>query len=198
MKFQPSEVWAVWDVGILRRSNGLATTRNQSPRFTCALELRHKFSCPADNVRTASTKEALKPQPSKANAAGLYIATGIWRPWKYDKPFNQRALAGILSQAVEGSLSSRWNGRRYYQHQVDPETPVEEDTVGAMRRNDKVEIKFCGFVGHQQPPSVEDSSDNGTVFAGRECRRQCLTTPRTQELVLTACSPLGRGFLSGK
>ena len=94
----------------------------------------------------------------------------------------------------------------YYQHRVDPETPIEE-TVGAMAKLVKEgKVRYLGLseasaetlkraakihpiTALQSEYSIwtRDPEDNGTLAACREL-----------EISLVAYSPLGRGFLTGE
>ena len=94
----------------------------------------------------------------------------------------------------------------YYQHRVDPNTPIEE-TVGAMAELVKagqgaVSGAFGGF-GANAAARGEGASDRGAadgIFAcGRAIRkREILAACRELGIGFVAYSPLGRGFLTGQ
>jgi aryl-alcohol dehydrogenase-like predicted oxidoreductase len=93
----------------------------------------------------------------------------------------------------------------YYQHRVDPETPIEE-TVGAM-----AELVKAGKVRHiglseASPATVRRAAAVHPIAAlqteyslwSREPEDELLTTCEELGITFVAYSPLGRGFLSGK
>ena len=92
----------------------------------------------------------------------------------------------------------------YYQHRVDPATPIEE-TVGAM-----AELVREGKVGHlglseAAPATIRRAQAVHPITAlqseysiwTREPEAEVLATVRELEIGFVAYSPLGRGFLSG-
>ncbi|MFL6292957.1 MAG: aldo/keto reductase, partial [Thermoanaerobaculia bacterium] len=93
----------------------------------------------------------------------------------------------------------------YYQHRVDPATPIE-DTVGAMAdlvRQGKV--RFLGL-SEAAPATIRRAHAVYPISAlqteyslwSREPESQILPTVRELGIGFVAYSPLGRGFLSGK
>ncbi len=93
----------------------------------------------------------------------------------------------------------------YYQHRVDPDTPIE-DTVGAM-----AELVSAGKVGHlglseasaetiRRAHAVHPIAAVQTEFSlwTRDVEAEILPTLRELGIALVAYSPLGRGFLSGR
>ena len=93
----------------------------------------------------------------------------------------------------------------YYQHRVDPETPVEE-TVGAMAdlvREGKV--RFLGL-SEAAPASIRRACAVHPIAAlqseyslwTRDPEREVLSVCRELGIGFVPYSPLGRGFLSGK
>lgn len=93
----------------------------------------------------------------------------------------------------------------YYQHRVDPETPIEE-TVGAMAdlvREGKV--RFLGLSeaaagtirrAHKVHPIAALQTEYSLWT--RDVETEVLPTCREQGIGFVAYSPLGRGFLTGK
>ena len=92
----------------------------------------------------------------------------------------------------------------YYQHRVDPETPIEE-TVGAM-----AELVAAGKVGHlglseAAPATIRRAQAVHPITAlqteyslwSREPEAGILATVRELGIGFVAYSPLGRGFLTG-
>jgi aryl-alcohol dehydrogenase-like predicted oxidoreductase len=93
----------------------------------------------------------------------------------------------------------------YYQHRVDPDTPIEE-TVGAM-----AELVAAGKVRHiglseasaetiRRAHSVHPITAVQTEYSlwTREVEAEILPTLNELGIALVAYSPLGRGFLSGR
>ncbi|MCB9558480.1 MAG: aldo/keto reductase [Deltaproteobacteria bacterium] len=92
----------------------------------------------------------------------------------------------------------------YYQHRVDPETPIEE-TVGAMA--DLVKAGKVRFIGLSEADpetivrahAVHPLSALQTEYSlwSREVESEILPTLQRLKIGFVAYSPLGRGFLSG-
>jgi aryl-alcohol dehydrogenase-like predicted oxidoreductase len=92
----------------------------------------------------------------------------------------------------------------YYQHRVDPDTPIEE-TVGAMK--ELVEAGKVRFLGLSEagPETIRRAHAVHPIAAlqseyslwSRDPEEQVLPTLRDLGIGLVAYSPLGRGFLSG-
>jgi aryl-alcohol dehydrogenase-like predicted oxidoreductase len=112
-----------------------------------------------------------------------------------------------VRRSIEGSL-----GRLgleyvdlYYQHRVDPDTPIEE-TVGAMAelvRQGKV--RYIGL-SEAAPDTIRRAHAVHPISAlqteyslwTRDPEDEVLPTVRELEIGFVAYSPLGRGFLSGR
>jgi aryl-alcohol dehydrogenase-like predicted oxidoreductase len=125
-------------------------------------------------------------------------------------PPPKRELDGspaYVREACEGSLRRLGVDHidLYYQHRVDPDTPIEE-TVGAM-----AELVAAGKVRHLglSEASAETIRRAHAVHAitavqteyslwTRELEQQILPTLEELGIGLVAYSPLGRGFLSGR
>jgi aryl-alcohol dehydrogenase-like predicted oxidoreductase len=93
----------------------------------------------------------------------------------------------------------------YYQHRVDPETPIEE-TVGAMR--ELVEAGKVRYLGLSEAGSetirrahavhpISALQSEYSLFS-RDVEDEILPTVRELGIGFVAYSPLGRGFLSGR
>ncbi len=93
----------------------------------------------------------------------------------------------------------------YYQHRVDPDTPIE-DTVGAMK--ELVEAGKVRYLGLSEaaPETIRRAHAVHPITAlqteyslwTRDPEDQILPTVRELEIGFVAYSPLGRGFLSGR
>mgnify|MGYP001230616372 FL=1 len=92
----------------------------------------------------------------------------------------------------------------YYQHRLDPQTPIEE-TVGAMAELVKAgKVRFIGL-SEADPETIARAHAVHPVSAlqteyslwSRDVEADILPTLRRLEIGFVAYSPLGRGFLSG-
>jgi len=114
---------------------------------------------------------------------------------------------GYVRSACEGSLKRLGVDRidLYYQHRVDPKTPIE-DTVGAM-----AELVAEGKVAHlglseanaatiRRAHAVHPITAVQTEYSlwTRDVDDEILPTLEELGIALVAYSPLGRGFLSGR
>src|SRR6202158_4519257 len=112
-----------------------------------------------------------------------------------------------VKQACEGSLKRLGVETidLYYQHRVDPKTPIE-DTVGAMAelvREGKV--RYLGL-SEAAPDTIRRAHKVHPITAlqteyslwSREPEDEILPTVRELGIGFVAYSPLGRGFLSGR
>jgi aryl-alcohol dehydrogenase-like predicted oxidoreductase len=122
----------------------------------------------------------------------------------------KRAIDGTpeyVRAACEGSLQRLGIDHIdiYYQHRVDPNTPIEE-TVGAMAqlvKEGKVRhlgLSEAGAETIRRAHAVHPIAAVQTEFSlwTRDVEREVLPTLRELGIGLVAYSPLGRGFLSGR
>ena len=93
----------------------------------------------------------------------------------------------------------------YYQHRVDPETPIEE-TVGAMKELvDAGKVRFLGL-SEAGPETIRRAHAVHPISAlqseyslfTREVEDEILPTVRELGVGFVPYSPLGRGFLTGR
>jgi aryl-alcohol dehydrogenase-like predicted oxidoreductase len=93
----------------------------------------------------------------------------------------------------------------YYQHRVDPDTPIEE-TVGAMARLvEEGKVRYIGL-SEAAPKTIRAAHAVHPITAlqteyslwSREPEDELLGTCRELGVGFVAYSPLGRGFLTGK
>lgn len=93
----------------------------------------------------------------------------------------------------------------YYQHRVDPETPIE-DTVGAMAELVKEgKVRYLGL-SEASPSSIRKAAAVHPIAAlqteyslwSREPEDEILPTIRELGIGFVPYSPLGRGFLTGQ
>jgi aryl-alcohol dehydrogenase-like predicted oxidoreductase len=92
----------------------------------------------------------------------------------------------------------------YYQHRVDPKTPIEE-TVGAMAELVKAgKVRYLGL-SEAEPETIARAHAVHPISAlqteyslwTRDVEAEILPTVRRLDIGFVAYSPLGRGFLSG-
>src|SRR5918992_5575616 len=139
----------------------------------------------------------------------VVIATKFGVKPKADGPAGRR-LDGTpenVRASIEGSLERLKTDHvdLYYQHRMDPDTPIEE-TVGAM-----AELVREGKVRHiglseAAPETIRRAHAVHPIAAvqseyslfTRDVEAEVLPTLRELGIGLVAYSPLGRGFLSGR
>src|SRR5260370_759029 len=173
-----------------------------------ALELGVTFFDTAD-VYGPHTNEQLVGRALKVHREQVIIATkfGILRdPTKPEF----RGISGkpdYVKQACEGSL------RRldvdtidlYYQHRVDPSTPIEE-TIGAMAELVRLgKVRYLGL-SEASAATIRRANAVHPIAAlqseyslwTRDPEDEVLRTTRELGIAFIAYSPLGRGFLTGQ
>jgi len=112
-----------------------------------------------------------------------------------------------VRQACEGSLRRLGTDHidLYYQHRVDPSTPIEE-TVGAMSRLvEEGKVRYLGL-SEASPETLRRAHAVHPIAAlqseyslwSRDPEDGALQTCRELGTSLVAYSPLGRGFLTGQ
>jgi aryl-alcohol dehydrogenase-like predicted oxidoreductase len=172
-----------------------------------ALELGIDFLDTSD-IYGPHTNEVLVGKALKGRRNQFFVATkfGIVR-----EPGNpeRRGVDGspaYVRSSVEGSL--RRLGTEtidlYYQHRVDPKTPIEE-TVGAMSRLvEEGKVRFLGL-SEASPATLERAHRVHPIAAlqteyslwTRDPEPEVLPACRRLGVAFVAYSPLGRGFLTG-
>ena len=153
--------------------------------------------------------EELVGKAIRGKRAGLTIATkfGIVRDPAHPQSRSVNGRPEYVRASCEGSL------RRlgvdtidlYYQHRVDPATPIEE-TVGAMAdlvREGKVRfigLSEAGTATIRRAHAVHPVSALQSEYSlwTRDPEGDVLATCRELGIGLVAYSPLGRGFLTGR
>jgi aryl-alcohol dehydrogenase-like predicted oxidoreductase len=93
----------------------------------------------------------------------------------------------------------------YYQHRVDPNTPIE-DTIGAMARLVEEGKVRCLGLSEAAPATIRRAYAVHPIAAlqteyslwSRDPEDEILETCRELGILFVAYSPLGRGFLTGK
>jgi aryl-alcohol dehydrogenase-like predicted oxidoreductase len=121
----------------------------------------------------------------------------------------KRAVNGrpeYVRQACEGSLQRLGTDRidLYYQHRVDPDTPIEE-TIGAMGELvTEGKVRFLGL-SEAAPDTIRRAHAVHPISAlqteysvwSRDPEQEILPTLRELGIGFVPYSPLGRGFLTG-
>jgi len=173
-----------------------------------ALELGINFLDTAD-VYGPHTNEQLVGKAIKGKREGIVLATkfGIVRD-----PTNPQ-VRGVNGKPEYVRTSCEASLRRlgveyidlYYQHRVDPNTPIE-DTVGAMAELVKDgKIRHIGL-SEASPQTLRRAAKVHKITAlqseyslwTRDPEREVLGTCRELGIGFVAYSPLGRGFLTGQ
>src|ERR1700723_36181 len=173
-----------------------------------ALELGITFLDTAD-VYGPHKNEELVGRAIKGKRENIVLATkfGIVRDPSNPNVRGVSGKAEYVRQACEASL--RRLGVEtidlYYQHRVDPNTPIEE-TVGAMAELVKQgKVRYLGL-SEASAETVRRAVKVHTIAAlqteyslwTRDPEREILATCRELGIGFVAYSPLGRGFLTGQ
>ena len=152
------------------------------------------------------TNEELVGRAIKGKRDGIIIATKFAN--RTDAQGN-RFVDGrpeYVREAVEGSLKRLGLDHidLYYQHRVDPKTPIE-DTVGAMAELVKAgKVRYLGL-SEASPKTIERAHAVHPITAlqseyslwSRDMEGEVLDTCRRLGIGFVPYSPLGRGFLTG-
>ena len=172
-----------------------------------ALELGINFLDTSD-AYGPHTNEVLVGRAIKGRRNEVFLATKFGIVRDPNDP-NTRGVDGspaYVRASVEGSL------RRldietidlYYQHRVDPKTPIE-DTVGAMSRLvEEGKVRFLGL-SEASPTTLARASRVHPITAlqtelslwTRDAEPEVIPACRELGIGFVAYSPLGRGFLTG-
>ena len=172
-----------------------------------ALELGVTFFDTAD-MYGPYTNEVLVGQALASRRDEAVIATKFGIVRDPDDP-TKRAVNGrpeYVRAACEGSLARLGVDHidLYYQHRVDPDTPIEE-TVGAMGELvAEGKVRFLGL-SEAAPATIRRAQAVHPITAlqteysvwSREPEREILPTLRELSIGFVPYSPLGRGFLTG-
>jgi aryl-alcohol dehydrogenase-like predicted oxidoreductase len=188
---------------------GEADEKESLATIDCALELCVNFLDTAD-MYGPYTNEELVGKAIKGRREKFIIATKFGIVLDPNNP-QIRGINGkpeYVRQAVEGSLKCLGIETidLYYQHRVDPDTPIEE-TVGAMARLvEEGKIRYLGL-SEAGAETLRRASKVHLITAlqseyslwTRDVEdNDVLATCRDLNIGFVAYSPLGRGFLSGE
>jgi aryl-alcohol dehydrogenase-like predicted oxidoreductase len=172
-----------------------------------ALELGVTFFDTSD-MYGPHTNEILVGKALRGRREDAVIATKFGIVRDPDEP-TRRGVNGrpeYVRQACEGSLSRLGVDHidLYYQHRVDPDTPIEE-TVGAMAELvEQGKVRFLGL-SEAAPATIRRAHAVHPISAlqteysvwSRDPEKEILPTLRELGIGFVPYSPLGRGFLTG-
>jgi aryl-alcohol dehydrogenase-like predicted oxidoreductase len=155
------------------------------------------------------TNELLVGKALAGRRDDAVIATkfGIVREPGYPERRSVNGRPEYVRNACDGSLSRLGVDHidLYYQHRVDPETPIEE-TVGAMAELvTKGKVRYVGL-SEAAPETIRRAHAVHPILAlqteysiwSREPETEILPTLRDLGIGFVPYSPLGRGFLTGR
>ncbi|HEV3070738.1 MAG TPA: aldo/keto reductase [Solirubrobacteraceae bacterium] len=173
-----------------------------------ALELGCNFLDTSD-MYGPHTNERLLGRAIEDRREQVFLATKFGIKLEMTDP-PRRGIDGspaYVREACEGSLQRLGVEHidLYYQHRVDPKTPIEE-TVGAMAELvQEGKVRYLGLSeasaatirrAHAVHPITAVQSEYSLWT--RDVEEQVLPTLAELGIALVAYSPLGRGFLSGR
>jgi aryl-alcohol dehydrogenase-like predicted oxidoreductase len=188
---------------------GAADEREARATIARALELGCDFLDTAD-MYGPHTNERLVGSAIAGRRDEVFLATKFGFKLVDPDDLLKRTIDGspaYVRAACEASLERLGTDRidLYFQHRVDPDTPIEE-TVGAM-----AELVSEGKVRHiglseasahtiRRAHAVHPITAVQTEYSlwTRDVEREILPTLEELGIALVAYSPLGRGFLSGR
>jgi len=155
--------------------------------------------------------EELVGRALKGRRHEVVLATKFGIRWDpTDEEPMRRVIDGSpenVRRSIEGSLQRLGTDHvdLYYQHRIDPNTPIEE-TVGAL-----AELVQEGKIGHiglseAAPDTIRRAHATHPITAvqseyslwSRDIEAEVLPTLRELGIGLVAYSPIGRGFLAGR
>ncbi|MBI3477017.1 MAG: aldo/keto reductase [Acidobacteria bacterium] len=173
-----------------------------------ALELGMNFLDTAD-VYGPHTNEELVGRAIRDRRDEVVLATkfGIVRDPKNPQARGVNGCPEYVKQSCEASLKRLDTDHidLYYQHRVDPNTPIEE-TVGALAELvEEGKIRYIGLseasaATLRRAVKVHPIAALQTEYSlwTRDPEAEILPTCRELEIGFVAYSPLGRGFLTGQ
>jgi aryl-alcohol dehydrogenase-like predicted oxidoreductase len=173
-----------------------------------ALDLGINFLDTAD-VYGFGDNEILVGKTIKPRRDEVFLATKFANVRKKDDPtyWSVSGKPEYVKQAFDASLKRLGVDHvdLYYQHRVDPNTPIE-DTVGAMAELVKAgKVKYLGL-SEASPATLRRAHKVHPITAlqteyslwERHVEDEILPTVRELGIGFVSYSPLGRGFLTGK
>jgi aryl-alcohol dehydrogenase-like predicted oxidoreductase len=172
-----------------------------------ALDLGINFLDTADTYGIGDN-EVLVGKAISSRRSKVFLATKFANIRTKENP-NQWSISGrpeYVKAACDASLKRLGVDHidLYYQHRVDPKTPIE-DTVGAMAELVKEgKVRYLGL-SEASPETIRRAHKVHPITAlqteyslwERHVERDILPTVRELGIGFVAYSPLGRGFLTG-
>ncbi|KFU83214.1 Predicted oxidoreductase [Amycolatopsis lurida] len=158
------------------------------------------------NVYGAGANEELVGRAIAGKRDQVVLATKFGIVWDKDGGMSARGDAAYVKQSCEESLR-RLNVDHidlYYQHRVDPNTPVEETWGALAELVQEGKIRYAGISeasaetirrAHAVHPVTALQSEWSLWTRGIE--GEILSTVRELGIGIVPFSPLGRGFLTG-
>ena len=173
-----------------------------------ALELGVTFLDTADTYGIGDNEELIG-KTIRGRRDQVFLATKFAHERKKDDPsyWEIRGDVKYVREACDASLRRLGVDHidLYYQHRVDPKTPIEE-TVGAMAQLVKAgKVRFLGL-SEASPATIRRAHAVHPITAlqteyslwERHVEAEILPTVRELGIGFVPYSPLGRGFLTGK
>src|ERR1700721_1464652 len=166
-----------------------------------ALDLGVNFIDTADTYGIGDNEE-LVGKTIRSRRDEVFLATKFANVRTKENP-NQWSISGkpeYVRAACDASLKRLGVDHidLYYQHRVDPNTPIE-DTVGAMAELVKAgKVKYLGL-SEASPATIRPAPALQTEYSlwERHAEAEILPTVRELGIGFIPYSPLGRGFLTG-
>jgi aryl-alcohol dehydrogenase-like predicted oxidoreductase len=172
-----------------------------------ALDLGVTFLDTADTYGIGDNEE-LVGQAIRGRRDEVFLATKFANVRKKDDPrfWEINGTPAYVRSACDASLKRLGVEHidLYYQHRVDPKTPIE-DTVGAMAELVKAgKVKYLGL-SEASPATIRRAHKVHPITAlqteyslwERHVEKEILPTIRELGIGFVPYSPLGRGFLTG-
>lgn len=173
-----------------------------------ALELGVNFLDTADMYGIGDNEELLG-KTIRQQRTKFFLATKFGNVRRKDDPsfWQVSGKPEYIHEACDASLKRLGTEYidLYYQHRVDPETPIEE-TVGAMAELVRAgKVRFIGL-SEASAPTIRRAHKVHPITAlqteyslwERSVESEILPTLRELGIGFVPYSPLGRGFLTGK
>ena len=173
-----------------------------------ALDLGVRFLDTADQYGPFTNEELIGRALKGARRGDVIIATKFgMKLGPHRETIGVDGSPAHIRRSVEGSLRRLGTDYidLYYQHRVDPDTPIEE-TVGAMAELVQAgKVRYLGL-SEAGPATIRRASATHPIAAlqteyslwSREPEEEIIPTCRTLGIGFVAYSPLGRGFLTGQ
>jgi aryl-alcohol dehydrogenase-like predicted oxidoreductase len=159
------------------------------------------------DVYGVGQNEALVGKALRGRRDGVVVATKFGNVWSTGSILSVRGDPRYVRECCDASLKRLGLDviDLYYQHRVDPRTPIE-DTVGALADLVKAgKVRYLGL-SEAAPATIRRAAKVHPIAAlqteyslwSRDVEEEILPTVRELGIGFVAYSPLGRGFLTGR